>query len=134
MMSLEAKHNLEREHEPEQALLTIGEVAVTTGMSARTLRFYEERELLRSVRIGHVRHYGLEQQKRLAKITYGKKVGLSLSEIAKLMSSDMDLPDSCKLSLNRDFVATRIRELEEQRGRIDDALDELRKIVDNKTD
>ena len=38
--------------------MTIGEMARAYGMTLRTLRFYEDRNLLRPRRLGNARYYG----------------------------------------------------------------------------
>jgi MerR family redox-sensitive transcriptional activator SoxR len=61
---------------------TISEVAQRSGVAASALRFYEERGLLTSDRDsrGH-RRYRAEVLRRVAFITVGQSIGLSLAEI-----------------------------------------------------
>jgi MerR family redox-sensitive transcriptional activator SoxR len=63
-------------------LLTIGEVAARSGVATSALRFYEERELIRSERAssGH-RRYNRPVIRRVAFIVFAQRVGLSLDEI-----------------------------------------------------
>jgi DNA-binding transcriptional MerR regulator len=67
-------------------LSSIAEVRELTGLSARTLRYYEELGLLPGVRrrAGGRRVYGAEQVERLRFITRLKALGLSLAEIKEL--------------------------------------------------
>jgi len=71
--------------------LTIGEVALRTGVATSALRFYEDNGLLRSERneSGH-RRYHADALRRVSFIRTAQRVGLSLSEIAEALSS---LPD-----------------------------------------
>ena len=67
-------------------LLPIGEVREITGLSARTLRYYEELGLLPGVRrrSGGRRVYGADEIERLRFIQRLKALGLSLAEIKEL--------------------------------------------------
>ena len=69
---------------PEQ--LTIGAVCKATGLSARTIRYYEEQGLLPGVRrrAGGRRVYGSDELERLDFIGRLKAMGLSLAEIREL--------------------------------------------------
>jgi MerR family transcriptional regulator, redox-sensitive transcriptional activator SoxR len=63
-------------------LMTIGEVARRSGVSASALRFYEERGLIASERAGSGhRRYPRPVLRRIAFIVFAQKVGLSLEEI-----------------------------------------------------
>jgi DNA-binding transcriptional MerR regulator len=66
--------------------LTIADVGSHTGLSARTLRYYEELGLLPGVRrrAGGRRIYGEDQLERIRFITRLKALGLSLAEIKEL--------------------------------------------------
>jgi len=63
-------------------LMTIGDVARRSGVAASALRFYEERGLITSERIGSGhRHYRRAVLRRIAFIVYAQRVGLTLEEI-----------------------------------------------------
>ena len=68
------------------SLLGIAEVQRATGLSARTLRYYEEVGLLPGVRrrAGGRRVYGPDEIERLRFIQRLKQLGLSLAEIKEL--------------------------------------------------
>jgi DNA-binding transcriptional MerR regulator len=70
----------------EPGALPIAEVQSRTGLSARTLRYYEEVGLLPGVRrrAGGRRVYGEAELERLRFITRLKALGLSLAEIKEL--------------------------------------------------
>ena len=72
--------------EPTSEPRTIGEVAEITGLSPRTLRYYEELGLLPGVRrrAGRRRVYGPDELSRLRFIRRLKALGLSLAEIRQL--------------------------------------------------
>ena len=63
-------------------MLTIGEVAKRSGVSVPTLRFYEEKQLIQSIRTnGNQRRYLRGVLRRVAIIKVAQKVGISLAEI-----------------------------------------------------
>jgi MerR family redox-sensitive transcriptional activator SoxR len=94
-------------------ILTIGEVAARSGVATSALRFYEVRDLIRSVRtdVGH-RRYPRAVLRRIAFIVFAQRIGLSLEEIrvelAKLPHNRVpERADWAKLSAS---WTTRIRE------------------------
>jgi MerR family redox-sensitive transcriptional activator SoxR len=65
-----------------QDLLTISEVSRRSGVAASALRFYEERDLIRSERAGSGhRRYPRAVLRRIAFIVFAQRIGLSLDEI-----------------------------------------------------
>jgi DNA-binding transcriptional MerR regulator len=67
----------------------IGEVALKAGIPASTLRFYEERGLIRSAgRHGLRRRFDAGVLERLALISLGRAAGFSLDEIARMFAPD----------------------------------------------
>ena len=74
------------EGEGTEALLSISEVVARTGLSARTIRYYEELGLLPGVRrrAGGRRVYGADELERLRFIQRVKALGLSLAEVKQL--------------------------------------------------
>ncbi len=70
----------------QDAPLDLAAVCRATGLSARTVRYYEELGLLPGVRrkSGGRRVYGADELQRLDFITRLKKLGLSLQEIGEL--------------------------------------------------
>lgn len=72
-------------------LLPIGEVAARSGVTVPTVRFYEERGLIRSERNpGNHRRYGRHTLRRIAVVRAGQRFGLSLTEIGEALAT---LPD-----------------------------------------
>lgn len=76
----------------ESDTFTTGELARRTGLTLRTLRYYDQIGLLKpdSRRNGAARKYDAEDVGRLQQIQTLKYVGLSLEEIAKLLETDAD--------------------------------------------
>ena len=72
-------------------VLTIGEAARRSGVATSTLRFYEERGLISSVRTaGNQRVYHRAALRRISVIKVAQSLGLSLKEIAEALE---ELPD-----------------------------------------
>ncbi len=69
--------------------LDIGEVAKRAHLPASTLRYYEEKGLIRSIgRRGLRRVFNTSVLERLALIALGQRAGFSLDEIATLFTED----------------------------------------------
>ena len=110
-------------------LLGIGEVSARAGVSVPTVRYYEERGLLTSVRDGgNRRRYPRSVLRRLAFVAAAQRVGLSLEEIAASLA---ELPegrtptraDWTRLSRSwRPRVDARIAELERLREDLDGCI------------
>ena len=87
--------------------LDIGEVAARFGLPASTLRYYEEKGLIRSVgRRGLRRLYDPAVLERLAMIGLGQSAGFSLHEIARMFA-----PDG-KPKIDRRVLAEKAEELD----------------------
>jgi len=72
-------------------LLTISEVSHRSGVAASALRFYEERGLIKSERIGSGhRRYPRAVLRRVAFIVFAQRIGLTLEEIGAELAK---LPD-----------------------------------------
>ncbi|HCE40710.1 HTH-type transcriptional regulator CueR [Alcanivorax sp. ALC70] len=80
--------------------MDISEVAKQAGLPASTLRFYEEKGLIRSVgRRGLRRQFSPRVLERLALITLGRSAGFSLEEIAPMLG-EADRPEIDRQALN----------------------------------
>jgi MerR family redox-sensitive transcriptional activator SoxR len=102
-------------------LLTIGEVSRRSGVASSALRFYEERGLIASERLGtgH-RRYPRPVLRRIAFIVFAQRVGLSLDEIGAELAS---LPAD-RAPTRRDWS----RLSQGWRERIDDRIAELERL------
>ncbi len=99
--------------------LSITEVCRRTGLSARALRFYETRGLVRAERsAAGQRRYGVAEVARLHQITVLKRAGFSLAQIGALTGEAW-------LDLDR-LIAAQLDALIERRAAIDEALTGLR--------
>jgi MerR family redox-sensitive transcriptional activator SoxR len=74
-----------------ETLLSIGELAQRSGVAPSALRFYEERNLIRSTRPpGGQRRFHRETLRRVAFIRAAQTIGLTLEDIASALAT---LPD-----------------------------------------
>jgi DNA-binding transcriptional MerR regulator len=106
------------------ALIGISEMSRRFNTTLRTLRFYEARGLLKPHREGQNRYYDAIQQRRFKLADEGRKLGFTLTEIAKMLGPDASA-DHLHLSL--DMIIDQIGHLEEQHRQIDQALADLRR-------
>jgi DNA-binding transcriptional MerR regulator len=109
----------------EQGESTIGELASQFGVSLRTLRFYEDRKLLRPRREGNSRIYGPGDRMRLQMIIKGKQLGFTLTEIGELIGAQ-DQTEDFEQKLQPQQIVTQIDHLERQRREIEAAITRLR--------
>jgi DNA-binding transcriptional MerR regulator len=110
-----------------QPELTISQMSRVFGVSLRTLRFYEDRGLIKPRREGNARYYRASDRIRMEMVLKGKKLGFTLTEIQDLIggkgATEMtDLEDQ----LNPQQVVTQISHLERQRNEIEGAIERLR--------
>ncbi len=105
--------------------MTIGEMAAKFGVSLRTLRFYEDRKLLRPRREGAARIYGAGDRMRLQMILKGKQLGFTLTEIGELIGAQ-DSGGDFEQKLRPQQIVLQIDHLERQRREIDEAIERLR--------
>ena len=108
---------------------TIGEMAAQFGVSLRTLRFYEDRKLLRPRREGTARLYSAGDRLRMQMILKGKRLGFTLTEISELIGAQ-SASDDFEGHLRPAQIATQIDHLERQRKDIEEAITRLRATHD----
>ncbi len=112
---------------PEQAELTISQMSRLYGVSLRTLRFYEDRGLIKPRREGNARFYRGVDRVRMEMILRGKKLGFTLTEINDLIGGKgaSETPD-LEEQLQPQQIVSQISHLERQRSEIDGAIERLR--------
>lgn len=107
--------------------LSIRQMCDTYGVTPRTLRFYEQKELLFPTRTGARRLYGKSDRARLQLILRGKRFGFSLEEIRQLLGMyDPTGSNAAQLTRTCDLARTRLAQMEAQRAELDIAITELR--------
>jgi len=84
----------------------IGEVSKTSGLPASTLRYYEEKGLIRSSgRNGLRRLFDMGVIEQLALISLGRNAGFSLDEIGEMFTAD-------GLEINRQLLLEKADDLD----------------------
>lgn len=111
-------------------LYSVTELAADLGVTARTLRFYEDKGLIEPRRIGNTRVYTHRDRGRLALILRGKRLGFSLREIRDWLELYAAGPGQRRqLEALLAKAAERIATLEQQRQDIDATIAELKDIM-----
>ena len=64
-----------------EVLVTVTDLAAELGITARTLRFYEDQGLIQPRRLGATRVYSNRERARMILILRGKRLGFSIREI-----------------------------------------------------
>jgi len=112
----------------DRDVFTIGELARECGITARTLRFYEEKGLLTPRRDGLERLYSRRDRARLKYVLMGKNVGFSLDEVREMLDLyDVGDGQETQLKVALAKFHERIARLERQRGEIERVIGELRR-------
>jgi DNA-binding transcriptional MerR regulator len=114
-------------HDSAQGEMTISQMSRAFSVSLRTLRFYEDRGLIKPRREGNARYYRGADRVRMEMILKGKKLGFTLTEIQDLIGGKgtTETPD-LEDQLNPQQIDTQIGHLERQRSEIDTAIERLR--------
>jgi DNA-binding transcriptional MerR regulator len=108
---------------------SVTQLALDLGVTARTIRFYEDKDLISPRRAGNNRVYTLRDRARMILILRGKKLGFSLREIKEYLDLyDADPTHAKQLRLLLKAVRDRMAQLEDQRVALDEALGELRDV------
>ena len=114
----------------EKRLYTVTELAKELGMTARAIRFYEDKGLITPQRAGTTRVYSVRDRARMILIRRGKRLGFSLSTIKEYLDLyDTDVTHHAQLRLLLASVGKRREQLLAQRQAIDEALSELADIT-----
>lgn len=112
---------------PNADLMTIRQMCDAFGVTARTLRFYEQKELIAPRRNGQVRHYTRRDRARLKLILRGKRFGFSLEDIRQLLDMyDRNGSQHAQLARTVDVARDRLAQMERQRAELDEAIAELK--------
>ncbi len=110
-------------------LYTVTQLANDLGVTARTVRFYEDKALLNPQRAGNTRVYTHRDRARLILILRGKRLGFTLREIKEyldLYDADPTRQEQMRALLKR--VQNRIESLVDQERALVETLAELRTI------
>jgi DNA-binding transcriptional MerR regulator len=113
-----------------EPLYTVSQLATDLGVTARTVRFYEDKGLLTPQRAGNNRVYTHRDRARLILILRGKRLGFSLREIKEyldLYDADPTRQEQMRTLLKK--VQDRIDSLVDQERALAETLAELRTIA-----
>ena len=108
---------------------SIAELAREFGITARTIRFYEDEGLIKPRRQGLTRLYSAHDRVRLSWILRGKRLGFSLAEIKELL--DLYQVDRTGLQQLRELLRRsrlHITDLERKRRDLDAHITEFREV------
>jgi DNA-binding transcriptional MerR regulator len=105
---------------------SIGELAAEFDTTLRTIRFYEDRGLLRPERRGQTRVFSDRDRVRLRLILRGKRLGFALDEIAAVLDMyDTSPGEAGQLEFVIADIGSRRAALLHKRADLDAALAEL---------
>lgn len=108
---------------------TISELAKEFGVTTRTIRFYEEKGLIKPLRDGQKRLYTPADRVRIKLILRGKRIGMTLQESVDLIDMyDPSHNNTQQLKTLIDTVAIRRANLLQQKEDIDDMLTGLDEV------
>lgn len=100
------------------------------GVTLRTLRFYEDKGLLKPIRDGSTRLYTRRDKARLKLILLGRKIGFSLREVKQML----DLYDPTgsnvrQLRVTLEKSEKQLARLNKQRMLIEEAIADLQQLM-----
>jgi len=110
---------------------SISELSEEFDITPRTLRFYEDQNLITPARQGQTRIYSRKDRARLAWILRGKRVGFSIADMGKLL--DLYYLEGGKAKqreVGLQNCRERITILERQKKDIDETIKELKDIIE----
>ncbi len=112
-------------------MFKIGDFSSLSRVSVKTLRYYDEIELLKPAEIDRFtgyRYYSAEQLPRLNRIVALKELGFSLEEIRGLLSDDLSFADICDLLRGRKAgIEQQLRDAETRMARLEEWLAQIEK-------
>jgi len=110
-------------------IYSIAELAREFGITARTIRFYEDEGLIKPRRQGLTRLYSAHDRVRLSWILRGKRLGFSLAEIKQLL--DLYQVDRTGVQQMRERLRrsrVHIEDLERRRADLDQHIAEFKDV------
>jgi len=107
--------------------MTIRDMCATYDVTPRTLRFYEQKELLSPIREGQQRLFTKRDRARLQLILRGKRFGFSLEEIRQLLDL-YHMGDSQQTQLAQTYALAKkhLADMIAQRDELNEAIEELK--------
>lgn len=113
---------------PRAEVMTIREMCEAFEVTPRTLRFYEQKELLFPIRQGTRRLFTRRDRARLKLILRGKRFGFSLEDIRQLLDMYDRDPSQQEAQLTRTYALAqeRLAAMEAQRDELNEAITDLK--------
>ena len=109
----------------DEQFMTIREMCDLFEVTPRTLRFYEQKELLFPRREGQKRLFTRRDRARLKLILRGKRFGFSLEEIRQLLDLyDMGDQQQTQIARTYEIAQARLDDLIRQRDELNTAINE----------
>ena len=109
---------------------TIRQLTKELRVSARTLRYYEDEGMVKPARRGQTRIFSEHDRACLIVILRGRRLGFSVGEMREVAKMyDYKDGDPTQMMMARRKFEARIRQLEEQRLDLEQALRQLRHCV-----
>lgn len=109
---------------------SITELCREFGCTPRALRFYEEQGLLFPRRNQMQRIYSYKDHARLKLIVRGRRVGLSIAEIRKILTTYDEKGEEAQTALALDVFNRRLEALAAQQREIEEAVAALQSARD----
>ncbi|MGR3723898.1 MerR family transcriptional regulator [Abyssibius alkaniclasticus] len=107
-------------------VMTIGQMCAEFGVTPRTLRFYESKELIFPIRQGQRRLFTRACRGRMKLIMQGKRFGFSLEDIRQLLNLyNVDDQQTTQLTRTCEKARERLAEMQAQRDELSGAIAEL---------
>ncbi|MEE9313811.1 MAG: MerR family transcriptional regulator [Rhizobiaceae bacterium] len=119
----------------DRTIYKIGDLAREFDVTLRTLRFYEDRGLIKPARQGTTRLYSSEDRERLRVALFCKRIGLTLSDIRKVLELH-EINDDVPLAETkiRDVYASQLKTLEQQQIDTRATIADLQRKIENMAD
>ena len=109
------------------SLMTIGQMCESYGVTPRTLRFYEAKELIFPIREGQKRLFTKSDRARLKLILQGKRFGFSLEEIRQLLNLySLGDQQATQITKTYELGLERLRDMETQCEELTEAIADLK--------
>jgi DNA-binding transcriptional MerR regulator len=114
----------------DEYYVRIGELAQEFEVSLRTLRFYEDKGLLKPKRVGATRLFSRRDRARLKLIMLGRKVGFSLREVKQMLDMyKSDASNQRQYQFVLDKSQKQLDRLKKQRDELLEAMNDLQGLV-----
>jgi DNA-binding transcriptional MerR regulator len=114
-----------------EQLMTIRQMCEAFDVTPRTLRFYEQKELLSPIREGTKRLFTRRDRARLKLILRGKRFGFSLEEIRQLLDLYYEGDQQvAQLTKTHELARKHLADMRRQRDELDEAIGDLEGQLD----